>query len=229
MRNRTPRDGLSGQILPPAHRASGRDVDPYRTPQLPALEDFDGVFNVVARLRAWGQQKGYEALTETLVRYEVALRAQEGVARAIESLELQEERLRPQNLNLLKEAGRRDIDRTLEEATGRYHDAARRTQHSELRAEITDEELRRQLAMARRLRLEEEAKAFEKPGAAPVEPEPPSVEEQLTALAEKLIEAQEKLNRGIEDGTWNEAAIHAQEQQISYLLGQMEKLRANAG
>ncbi len=224
MRNRRKPGDVDGEILPPVPVTQRGDVSPYRQPLTPALREFDGVVNVVAHLRAWGQSKGYKALTRTLDNYDVALRAQLRVGEAIEALELQEERLHPQNLEILKEAERRDIDTTLATATGRLHDAETRNRQSQIRSQISEEELQRDLILARRQREEEEGVSKDEVEPVPESEEEKSIQEQLAEFTEPLLAAQEKLNAGIEDGSLTEAGEIALEKEISIYLTKLEAL-----
>lgn len=221
MRNRRkPPGGIEGEILPPSASVQPRRaVDVYRQPVTPKLEEFSGIFNVVGRLRAWGQQKGYVALAETLDKYDDALRAQIKVAEAIESLELQEERLHPLNLEILKEAARRDIDTTLASAQGRMQDVEMRNRQAQLRGAIAEEKLQRDLIRAQRAREKEEDRD-DRQAQQTEKKQGKSIEEQLAELHAKLFAAQEK----IEDDNLNEAEVVVLQQEISFCLSEMERL-----
>lgn len=141
---------LTGEVLPPdpASRRTGAFLGSptRRVPELPT-PNTDSIFPFIARLRADAQSKRYQALEGALRSFEAALRAQRGVAEAIEALELQEERLLPQNLDILKQAARRDVDLRLAEAENRLVGEQQRGAIARLQGELTIAELQRQLAM----------------------------------------------------------------------------------
>ena len=81
---------------------------------IPQHGEMPGFFNFVQRLRLRAQEKGYRAMGNALWELERTIDKQTDVGVALERLMLQEERLQPQNLELSKEAVRRQIDVHLE-------------------------------------------------------------------------------------------------------------------
>lgn len=216
---RRPDSILTGEILPPERSAPHRHPTPYRTPEVPTLADFGGVFNIVARLRARSQTKGYKALDEQLRAFESALQAQEGVARALERLEIQEERLHPQNLDILREAERRNVDATLADAEHRLHDAQARGRKARLQADIDEFRLLEQREKAAR-RYERLLDSDTGGGGRHEASGASSEEDELSALGAKLAAAQKAY-----EASDNEAEQTRLKHEISMILAEMEAVR----
>lgn len=226
MRNRrSPDEPLEGEILPASAPDSfSLESRPQRIPSLPTHDDFAGIFNVVPRLRAWGQAKGYKALATTLAECERALIAKKGVMRAVEDLARQEARI--SQLGTIQATARLEVDSQFDEARERLLEVRSRIRRDGIRSEIDEEDLRRRLIIAQRATEAEEGKGRQSPVVR--EPEP-SLESQVEDLARQLLEIERKISRGTEAGTMSEAGLHAEELKISMILHKMEALRSKAG
>jgi hypothetical protein len=182
------------------------------------LRELGGTLNIVGRLRAWGQARGFAAANKMLTEFEGALHAKGRVLSALEDLTIKEDRLRADNLDILLETARRGIDYRLAEAENILAAERARGRQAELKAEI--EELRLEALRERARKQRDRAMGLDEDDA-PKKAKTPeqSIEEKLTALTRKLNEKQAAL----EDATEADAAVLKQE--ISMILMELEALR----
>lgn len=223
MRNRRqPDDGvLHGEIIPPG---VGTDVvRDSHVPGMVTLGELGGTLNVVGRIRAWGQAKGFAAASEMLTQFEGSLRAKQRVVAALEDLAIQQDRLSGDNFAVLLETSRLQIDTRLVDVENQLQGERARGRQAQLKAEIDEVRLER-LLLTERQKLDE-ALGNGDPKTEPPEPEQepePSLEEQTTILTARLAEKQDQLNDTENLTSAKELLLH---QEISMLIVELEALR----
>lgn len=222
MRNRRqPSGALTGEIMPPERDAYGmtRRGD---VPGMVTLNELGGALNIVQRVRAWGQAKGFAAAANMLNEFERSIRAKERTLAAMEDLAIQEARLSGENFAVLMKIAEREIDTRYADVSNRLAAEQARGRRADLEAQIEETRLKRILhrEQERYNQVLDQGQPTRTRSASTAPKQ--SLADQITDLSKRLTEKQREFEAL---GDTDEAQSTVLLQEISMLLAELEALR----